>query len=60
LGREQQEAFEALKQAISQSPVLRMVDFSEKFILQTDASGFTLGAVLTQEREGVRQAIAYA
>jgi hypothetical protein len=31
-GREQQEAFEALKQGISQHPVLRMADFSEQFI----------------------------
>jgi hypothetical protein len=40
---EQQEAFEAQKQAISQPPVLRMADFSERFILQTDASGVALG-----------------
>jgi hypothetical protein len=33
--KEQQEAFEALKQAISQPPVLRMADFSKTFILQT-------------------------
>jgi hypothetical protein len=58
-GQEQQEAFDALKQAISQPPVLRMADFSEKFILQTDASGVALGAFLSQEREGVRQPIAY-
>jgi hypothetical protein len=31
-GQKQQEAFEALKQDISQPPVLRMADFSEKFI----------------------------
>jgi hypothetical protein len=37
-----------------------MVDFSEKFILQTDASNFALGAFLTQECDGVRQPIAYA
>jgi len=59
-GQEQQEAFEALIQAISQPPVLRMADFSEKFILQTDASGVALGAVLSQECDGVRQPIAYA
>jgi TorA maturation chaperone TorD len=33
--KEQQEASEALKQAILQPPVLRMADFSKKFILQT-------------------------
>jgi hypothetical protein len=45
-GKDQQEAFEALKQAISQPPVLRMADFSRKFILQTDTSCVALGAVL--------------
>jgi hypothetical protein len=37
-----------------------MAHFSEQFILQTDASGVALGAVLSQERDGVRQTIAYA
>jgi hypothetical protein len=37
-----------------------MADFAEKFILQTDASGVALGAVLSQERDGVREPIAYA
>jgi len=59
-GQEQQDAFEALKSTISQPQVLRMADFSEKFIIQTDASGIALGAVLSQESNGVRQPIAYA
>jgi hypothetical protein len=59
-GEEQKEAFEGLKRAISQPPVLGMANFSEKFILQTDLSGVALGAVLSQEREGSRQPIAYA
>jgi hypothetical protein len=59
-GKDQQEAFEALKQAISQRSVLRMADFSKKFILQTDASGVALGAVLSQDSDGVRQPTAYA
>jgi hypothetical protein len=58
-GKEQQEAFEVLKQAISQPPVWRMADFS-KFILQTVASDVALGVVLSQESDGVRQPIAYA
>jgi len=37
-----------------------MANFSEKFILQTDANGAALGAVLSQECNGVRQPIAYA
>ena len=59
-GQKEQEDFEALKRAISQSPLLGMANFSEKFILQTDASGTALGAVLSQERNGVRETIAYA
>jgi len=58
--QEQQEAFEALKRAIPQPPVLGMAKCSEKFILQTDASGAALGAVLSQEGNGVWQLIAYA
>jgi hypothetical protein len=37
-----------------------MADFSEQFILQTDACSVTLGAVLSQKRDGVRQPIEYA
>jgi hypothetical protein len=59
-GKEQEEAFEGLKIAISLPPVLGLANFSEKFILQTDASWVALGAVLSQEREGIRQPIAYA
>jgi len=58
-GQEQQGAFEALKRALSQPPVLGMAHFSDKYILQTDASGAALGTVLSQERNGVRQHIAY-
>jgi len=37
-----------------------MADFSKQFTLQTDASGVALGAVLSQEIDGVRQPVAYA
>ena len=37
-----------------------MANFSEKFILQTDAGGAALGAVLSRERNGFRQPITYA
>ena len=59
-GEAQQNAFELLKQAIAQPPVLRMADFTKQFIVQTDASGLALGAVLLQEVDGIRQPIAYA
>jgi hypothetical protein len=37
-----------------------MADFSKPFVLQTDASGVALGAVLSQDIDGFRQPIAYA
>jgi hypothetical protein len=58
--KEQQEAFELLKQVIAQPPVLRMADFGKLFIVQTDANCVELGAVLSQEIDGVRLPIAYA
>jgi hypothetical protein len=58
-GPEQQNAFDELKPAISQPPVLRWADFSKTIILQTDVSGVALGVVLSQEVDGYRQPIAY-
>jgi hypothetical protein len=46
----QQKAFDTLKMAIANPPVLRMADFSKTFILQTDASGVALGAVVPRNR----------
>jgi transposase InsO family protein len=59
-GTPQEGAFQFLKEAISKPPVLRMADFSKPFVLQTDASGVALGAVLSQEVNGIRQPVAYA
>lgn len=59
-GKEQQQAFETLKEAVMSPPVLRMPDFNRPFILQTDASSQAIGAVLSQEVDGTRQPVAYA
>ncbi|CAF1350928.1 unnamed protein product [Rotaria sp. Silwood1] len=42
-------AFERLKTALTQAPILRAPSFNEPFILETDACDYGLGAVLTQE-----------
>jgi hypothetical protein len=59
-GSEQQNAFQDLKLAIINPPVLLMANFSRRFILQTDASSLAVAAVLLQEFEGERQPIAVA
>jgi hypothetical protein len=59
-GPAQQRAFEDLKLAIINPPVLCMADFSRKFILQTDACSSAVAAVLLQDFDGDRQPIAYA
>jgi transposase InsO family protein len=53
-------AFERLRDALVTAPVLRHPDFEKEFLLQTDASGYGLGAVLAQEFEDGEHPIAYA
>jgi len=59
-GPEQQEAFEKLKDRLCTTPVLAYPDFSQPFILTTDASKMAVAAVLSQLQEGVERPLAYA
>ena len=61
LSPESREAFDHLKAACLQAPILSFPDFTKPFLLETDASGRGLGAVLSQKQaDGWYHPIAYA
>ena len=51
LSEEDLEAFQALKQACMNSPVLASADYTKDFLLEMDTSKEGLGAVLSQKQE---------
>ena len=53
-------AFNALENMLASTRVLSSIDFEKTFILQTDASNYGVGAVLSQtDADGLEQPIAY-
>ena len=61
LPQEAREAFDRLKAACLQAPILAFPDLDKPFLLETDASGKGLGAVLSQKQsDGRYHPIAYA
>lgn len=55
-----QNAFDTLKDKLVTAPVLGYADFTCPFILETDASGQGLGAILCQQQGDRKRVIAYA
>ena len=61
LSPEAREAFNCIKAACLQAPILAFPDFNKPFLLETDASRRGLGAVLSQKQaDGQYHPIAYA
>ena len=58
---EAKDAFETLKKACLEAPVLAFADFNKPLLLETDTSKLGLGAVLSQKQaDGQYHLIAYA
>ena len=55
-----QNAFQKLKAALTTDPILAHPDFTRDFILDTDASDKSIGAVLSQNIDGKERVCAYA
>ena len=58
-GPDQDEAWAELKQRLLQAPILSYPDPEAEFILDTDASAYGMGAVLSQVQGGQERVIAY-
>src|SRR5260370_20541491 len=52
-GAAEQQAFNALKNAITSAPTLTFPSRSSLFCLECDASNFTMGTILLQQQEDV-------
>jgi predicted aspartyl protease/transposase InsO family protein len=59
-GSDEQEAFDALKRALTSAPVLAHPDPQRQWIVQTDASGVAIGGVLSQQQDdGTTRPVAF-
>jgi transposase InsO family protein len=59
-GKEQENAFNSLKAALTSSPVLKMPNFDLPFILHTDASRSSISAIVSQRYKDALLPVAYA
>ena len=58
--KECQESFDTLKERLTKSPILAYPDFKQPFILDTDASEYDIGAVLSKKQGGAERVFAYS
>ena len=58
-GKDEEEAWQMLKKELLDAPILAYPDPTERFILDTDASGYGIGAVLSQVQSARERVIAY-
>ena len=54
-----QHSFDELKKAFTSAPILRHLDPSKEVIIETDASNFGLGCILSQRHEGRLHPVAF-
>ncbi|XP_045167543.2 uncharacterized protein LOC123530833 [Mercenaria mercenaria] len=59
-GDKERASFEALKKALTETPVLALPNNKDPFILDCDASDKAIGAELLQVQDGVEKVIAYS
>ena len=58
--KECENAFTTLKEKLMTPPILAYPNYTEPYILQTDASGESIGMILAQKQDDLERVIAYA
>ena len=58
-GSNQKRSFRKLRRHLCKKPILWYLDFQQTFKLTTDASAYVVGAILSQENDGVDMPAAY-